>query len=119
MAALEPKTTHVTVAKTEDQIRTELAAAFQRLDATPVDGVGPTMQAVTGKKAGTRLLGAMFVPDAWLPLHHEVTFTPSGTDTRVDIAVKDDFGIGLRAGFAKKYERHMTQRLQELTAAIA
>ena len=77
-----------------------------------------TVEATSGTKVGTRLLGAMFVPDAWLPLHHTIAFGPSGTDTRVDITVEDDFGMGLRAGFTKKYTRLMEQRLRDLTAAV-
>jgi hypothetical protein len=117
MAALEPKSSHITTSKPADQVRAELEANLQSLGATIVPSEGGTLEATTGKKFGTRMLGAMFVPDAWLPLHHSLTFSPSGTDTRVDITVHDDFGMGLRGGFSKKYNRFMDQRLQELTAA--
>jgi hypothetical protein len=76
------------------------------------------MEAKSGKKAGTRLLGAMFVPEEWLPLHHTITFTEAEGETRVEISVRDDFGMGLRSGFKTKYETLMKRRLGELTGEL-
>jgi hypothetical protein len=117
MAALAAKSTHITTSNPADQTRAELEATLLSLGATIVPTHDGSLEAATGNKIGTRLLGAMFVPDTWLPLHHAITFTEAGADTRVDITVHDDFGMGLRGGFSKKYNRFMDQRLQELTAA--
>jgi hypothetical protein len=114
--ALEPMTTHITTAKSADDVRSALVVALESLGAT-VTADGDALEATSGKKMGTRLLGAMFVPDHWLPLHHTITFAPDGSDTRVEITVNDDFGMGLRSGFAKKYAAFMQKRLGELTAA--
>lgn len=115
--ALEPQTTHITTSKSATEARAGIEAALGAVGATIKSSDDQAIEAVSGKKVGTRILGAMFVPDAWLPLHHSIVFSPSGTDTRIDITVKDDFGIGLRAGFTKKYTRLMEQRLSDLTAA--
>ena len=115
--ALEPQSTHVTTSASAAEARAGIEAALRDVGATIKSSDDQTVEAVSGKKVATRLLGAMFVPDTWLPVHHTIAFSPSGTDTRIDITVKDDFGIGLRAGFTKKYTRLMEQRLRDLTAA--
>lgn len=119
MAAMEPMTQTVTSSKPPEEARAAAIAALQGLGATLPEGDDSTVQAKTGKKAGTRLLGAMFVPDEWLPLHHNLTFSAAGTGTRVEITVQDDLGVGLRSGFKSKYEILMKRRLGELSNALA
>jgi hypothetical protein len=119
MAAMEPMTQTVTSSKPPEEARAAVMAVLDQLGATTIDGEDPGVQARTGKKLGTRLLGAMFVPDEWLPLHHSFAFNAAGDGTEVEITVGDDLGVGIRSGFKAKYETLMTRRLGELSNALA
>jgi hypothetical protein len=118
MAAMDAVTTTITTPMTAEAARAAIGAVLDQYGAIPAGGDASTMEAKSGKKTGTRLLGAMFVPEEWLPLHHTVTFTEGEGETRVDISVRDDFGVGLRSGFRTKYETLMRRRLAELTGAL-
>jgi hypothetical protein len=118
MAEMDAVTTAITTPMTAEEARAAISAVLHRYGATPAGGDETTMEAKSGKKAGTRLLGAMFVPEEWLPLHHTITFTEAEGETRVEISVRDDFGMGLRSGFKTKYETLMKRRLGELTGEL-
>jgi hypothetical protein len=118
MAAMDPMTTTITTPMTAAEARAAISAVLHQYGATPAGGDQTTVEAKSGKKTGTRLLGAMFVPEEWLPLHHTITLTEGEGETRVEISVQDDFGMGLRSGFKAKYETLMRRRLVDLTGAL-
>jgi hypothetical protein len=118
MAAIDAMTTTITTPMTAETARAAISAVLRQHGATPAGGDETTLEAKSGKKAGTRLLGAMFVPEEWLPLHHTIIFVEGEGETRVDISVHDDFGMGLRSGFKTKYETLMKRRLGELAGAL-
>jgi hypothetical protein len=118
MAEMDAVTTTIITPMTAEESRAAISAVLHQYGATPAGVDETTMEANSGKKAGTRLLGAMFVPEEWLPLHHTITFTEGEGETRVEISVQDDLGMGLRSGFKAKYETLMRRRLVDLTGAL-
>jgi hypothetical protein len=118
MARMDTMTTAITTPMTVEEAMAAISAMLHQYGATPARGDETTIQAKSGKKTGTRLLGAMFVPEEWLPLHYTITFVEGDGATRVEISVQDDFGMGVRSGFKNKYEILMKRRLGELTGAL-
>ena len=116
--AMEPMTQSVSTSRPPDEARTAAMAALQHVGAQLVPTNDGSLQAKSGRKALSRFLGAMFVPDDWLPLAYVLTFAESDGGSTVEMNIHDDFGIGVRSGFKKKYTRLMQHRLSVLAEAV-
>jgi hypothetical protein len=82
-----------------------------------VDGM--RVRADVGSLLKTRFLGALFVPEWWLPIRVTVDVLEAGGQRQVSVNVAERFGIGTIFGMETKYRAHCQRTGAYVRDAIA
>ncbi|MGY9074822.1 MAG: hypothetical protein ACKVHU_17950 [Acidimicrobiales bacterium] len=105
MSETHRQTREVTLPGTPAEAAQTISGRMTSAGGSIEDSSDAAVSAKFGSQLKFRLVGGFFCPTSWFPVKAEATFTADGEQTKVELAVEEAMGFGLKAGMKKSTPR--------------